>query len=218
MPTKTKTLSIIIITVILGIALYWLSLSDLEKIETEMELNIGKPDSECNTSESFRAKNCSEYLSTEPVTREEWATLFPKADFYWVEIRTIQNFETNMNGYVQNNFIIIKQGQQEYRDDTFGKLLHDNQIIISSENLELVLKAFAWITAANYLNEDISFSALQEVNYTKDEARHPYNYYLSAVTEIDNVKLNWYFVIKNNELKIVTYQSLAPLKDYFFSP
>ena len=206
------------IVVLLGIVLYWLSLPDLKKTRTEMQFDAGKPDPECNTSQSFLARNCSEYLSTDLVTREEWVTLFPEADFYLVETRRIENFETNMNGFVQENFIIIKQGQQEYRDNTFDKLLHDNQLIISNENLELVLRAFAWITAANYLKEDVSFSALQEVNFTEGQARHAYNYVLSAVTELDNIKLTWYFVIKDNTLKIVTYQSPAPLQEYFFSP
>lgn len=206
------------IVVLSGIVLYWLSLPELEKTGTEMQFDAGKPDPECNTSQSFLASNCSEYLSTDLVTREEWATLFPTADFYLVETRRIENSETNMNGFVQENFIIIKQGQQEYRDNTFDKLLHDNQLIISNENLELVLRAFAWITAANYLKEDVSFSALQAVNFTEGEARHAYNYVLSAVTESDSIKLNWYFVIKDNTLKIITYQSPGPLKEYFFSP
>jgi hypothetical protein len=215
---KTKALAIILV-VILGAALYLWSLPDREKIEIETTPNTGKPDPECNTSQSFLAENCSEYLSMDIVTREEWATLFPEARFYLVETRTVENFETNKNGFVQNNFIIIKHGQREYKAENFAALLHDNQTLISRENLELVLRAFAWITAANYLKQDVHFSALEEVSFTKGEARHPYNYHLSAVVESDgHEELHWYFVVQDNKLQIATYQSPDPLKEYFFSP
>jgi hypothetical protein len=206
------------IVVVLAVGLYWLNLPGPKKTGTEMQAETGEPDPGCNTSQSFLAGNCSQYLSTGLVTREEWVTLFPEADFYLVETRRIENYETVINGFVQENFIIIQQGEQEYRDITFDKLLHDNQIIIGNENIELVLRAFAWITAANYLKEDLSFSALQEVSFTENQARHPYNFQLSAVTEFDNIQLNWYFVMENNRLRIVTYQSPAPLREYFFSP
>ena len=215
---KTKTFTILLV-VILGSALYWLSLPDPEKIEPETTLYPRKADPECNTSESFLAENCSEYLGTEIVTREEWATLFPEAEFSLVEIRTIQNFETNMNGFVQNNFILIRQGQREYRAENFDALLHDNQIMISPENLELVLRAFAWITAANYLKNEVHFSAIEKVSFTQEQARHPYNYHLSASVESnEHPELHWYFVVQDNQLQIATYQSPAPLKDYFFVP
>lgn len=215
---KTKAFAIIIV-VILGIALYWLSLPDPEKIETETRLNTGEPDPECNTSQSFLAKNCSEYLSTNIVTREEWATLFPEAEFYLVETRIIENVETNREGFVQNNFIIIKQGQREYNDENFDALLDDNQILINKENLELVLRAFAWVTAANYLKNNVHFSAIEEISFTEGEARHPYNYHLFAIVDSnDHEELHWYFVVQDNELQIATYQSPAPLKDYFFFP
>jgi hypothetical protein len=215
---KTKTL-VIIIMVVLGIALYWLSLPDPEKIETETTPYPRKADPECNTSESFLAENCSEYLGTEIVTREEWAILFPEAEFSLVETRTIENFETNMNGFVQNNFILIRQGQREYKDENFDALLRDNQIIIRRENVELVLRAFAWMTAANYLKNEVHFSAIEEVSFTKGETRHPYNYHLSALVESNqHEELHWYFVVQDNRLQIATYQSPALLKDYFFAP
>lgn len=210
---------VILIIVLLGIKYYWLSLSDSEKIEAEIELNTGEPDPECNTSESFLAENCSEYLSTELVTREEWETLFPEAKFYLVEIRVIENGETNKEGFFQNNFVFIQQGQKKYKDKSFNTLLYDNQILISNENLELVLKAFAWITAANYLKNEVHFSAIEKVNFTTQQARHPYNYHLSAVVESnESTELHWYFVIHDNQLQIATYQSPALLKDYFFFP
>jgi hypothetical protein len=205
--------------VVLGIALYWLSLPDPEKIETETTPVARKADPECNTSESFLAENCSEYLGTEIVTREEWATLFPEAEFSLVEIRTIENFETNMNGFVQNNFILIRQGQREYKDENFDALLRDNQILIHRENVELVLRAFAWMTAANYLKNEVHFSAIEEVSFTKGETRHPYNYHLSALVESNqHEELHWYFVVQDDKLQIATYQSPALLKDYFFAP
>ena len=218
MPMKTKTFTIIIV-VILGTALYWLSLPEPEKTETEPTLYPSKADPECNTSQSFLAENCSEYLGTEIVIREEWATLFPEAEFSLVEIRTIENFETNMNGFVQNNFILIRQGQREYKDENFDALLRDNQILISRENLELVLRAFAWITAANYLKNDVHFSSIEEVSFTEGEARHPYNYHLSAVVQSDeHEELHWYFVVQDHKLQVATYQSPAPLEDYYFVP
>ncbi len=213
---KNKLLASAIFLAILLLS-YWLSIPEQKKINLEMRLTIGKPDPECGTSQSFLAQNCHEYLSTNLVTREEWVTLFPKADFYLVQTKQIQNFETNMNGFVQDNFIVVMQGLREYKDKDFNDLLRDNKIIISTENLELVLRAFAWITAANYLNEDVSFSALQEVNYTTSQARHPYNYHLFAVAGLDNIDLHWFFVVKNNELQIATYQSPAPMMEYFFS-
>jgi hypothetical protein len=215
---KTKA-SLILVAVILGIALYGLSLREPKNIEIETELNARKADPECNTSQNFLAKNCSEYLSTERVTREEWAILFPEATFDLVQRRTIENVETNMEGFVQDNFIIIRQGQREYKDDDFDALLHDNEIMISDENLELVLRAFAWISAANYFKNDLHFSALEEVSLAKGEARHAYNYHLSATVESEpHEELHWYFVIQDNELRIVTYLSSAPLKDYLFFP
>lgn len=215
---RTKAL-VIIIMVILGIALYWLSLPAAEKTESETIPHTGEPDPECNTSQSFLAENCSEYLGTEIVTREEWATLFPEAEFSLVEMRTIENFETNMNGFVQNNFILIRQGQREYRDENFDALLHDNQILISQENVELVLRAFAWMTAANYLKNDVHFSAIEEVSFTRGELSDPYNYHLSALVESnEHEELHWYFVVQDDKLQIATYQSPSLLKDYFFAP
>jgi hypothetical protein len=213
---KNKLLASTIFLAILLLS-YWLSIPEQKKIDLEMRLAIGKPDPECGTSQSFLAQNCHQYLSTNLVIREEWATLFPKADFYLVETKQIQNFETNMNGFVQDNFIIVKQGLQAYKDKDFDDLLRDNKIIISTENLELVLKAFAWITAANYLNEDVSFSALEAVHYTTAETDYPYNYHLIAMTEVDHIELHWFFVVQDNKLQIATYQSPAPMMEYFFS-
>ncbi len=205
--------------ILLGILLLitWLGVPEQKKIDWNMRLATGKPDAECGTSLSFLARNCHEYLSTNPVTREEWVTLFPKADFYLVEAKEIENLETNRNGFVQENFIIVKQGLDEYKDKDFDYLLRRNRITISDENLELVLRAFAWITAANYLNEDVSFSALQAVSYTTRQTDHPYNYHLTAVAGADRTELHWFFVIKDNALKIATYQSPAPMREYFFS-
>jgi len=215
-PTKVFA---ILIVVFLGIALYWLALPDTEQVETETAVNAGEPDPECNTSQSFLARNCSEYLFTEIVTREEWEALVPEAEFYLVGTRTIENFESNKEGFVPNNFVVIRRGQQEYKVETFDALLHDNQVSISDKNLELVLRAFAWITAANYLKNDVHFSAIEGVSFTKEQARYPYNYRLSAVVESDeHAALHWYFVVQDNQLQIVTYQSPAPLKDYFFIP
>jgi len=215
---KTKAL-VIIIMVILGIALYWLSLPDSEEIEIETTPHSGEPDPECNTSQSFLAKDCSEYFSTSIVTREEWTTLFSEAEAYLVERRTIENFESNIEGFVQNNFVIIKQGQREYTDENFDALLRDNQILIRRENVELVLRAFAWMTAANYLKNEVHFSAIEEVSFTKGETRHPYNYHLSALVESNqHEELHWYFVVQDDKLQIATYQSPALLKDYFFAP
>jgi hypothetical protein len=153
------------------------------------------------------------------VTREEWAALFPEAEFYLVETRIMENPESNKAGFVQNNFIIIRQGQREYKDENFDALLHDNHILISNENIEPILRAFAWITAANYLKKDVHFSAIEKVSFTREQARHPYNYQLSAdVESSENTELHWYFVVQDNQLQIATYQSPAPLKDYFFVP
>ena len=212
---KNKTLLSILILVAILLICYWFGVPEQGKIDLKMRTTIGSANPLCNTSESFRAHNCSEYLSTKLVTTEEWEILFPEANFYLIEIKRIQNFETNMNGFIQSNRMLIKQGLREYKAETYHKLLQDNQIVINGENLELVLSAFARISAANYYTEDITFSELQEVNY---EGRYPYNYHLSAVAGADNIALNWFFVIQKNQLRVASYQSSAPLQVYIFSP
>ncbi|PKN95256.1 MAG: hypothetical protein CVU44_00830 [Chloroflexi bacterium HGW-Chloroflexi-6] len=182
-----------------------------------MKVLVGKAESECNSSESHRAQNCTEYLGTNLITAEEWESLFPEAQFYLIEEKQIVNPETNMNGFVQRNFIIVKQRQSEYRDEDFDKLLADNQIAITEDNIEIILRAFAKITAANHHYQGIIFSPLEKVNYAKGEARHPYNYHLIALAGENKTELNWYFVVKKDQLRIATFTTYT-LKDYYFSP
>ena len=160
-----KKIAIISVIVVSAFLLFlWIRLSEKDKIDLRVNAVVGKAESECNSSESHRAQNCTEYLSTNLITAEEWEILFPQARFYLIEAKRIVNPETNMNGFVQSNFIIIKQGQHEYKDKDFGKLLTDNQIVITEENIELILRAFARISAANHHNKGIIFSPLEAVD------------------------------------------------------
>jgi hypothetical protein len=215
MKKKIATISVILVGVFL--LFFWIRLSEKDKIDLQMSVVVGKAESECNSSESHRAQNCTEYSSTNLVTAEEWEILFPQARFYLVEAKQIVNPETNMDGFVQSNFIIVKQGQHEYKDEDFGDLLADNQVVITEENIELILRAFARITAANHHNKGINFSPLEKVNYGEGEARHPYNYHLMAVAGENKTELNWFFVVRKDQLRIATFAKY-PLEDYYFSP
>jgi hypothetical protein len=215
MKKKIATISVILVGVFL--LFFWIRLSEKDKIDLQMSVVVGKAESECNSSESHRAQNCTEYSSTNLVTAEEWEILFPQARFYLIEAKQIVNPETNMDGFVQSNFIIVKQGQHEYKDEDFGDLLADNQVVITEENIELILRAFARITAANHHNKGINFSPLEKVNYGEGEARHPYNYHLMAVAGENKTELNWFFVVRKDQLRIATFAKY-PLEDYYFSP
>ncbi len=214
---KKKVLIILVLTVGALLSYFWINMPEQDKIDLRMNTVVGKADSECNSSESHRAQNCTEYLSTNLITAEEWEILFPQAKFYLIEAKQIVNPETNMNGFVQSNFIIVKQGQHEYKDEDFGNLLADNQTVITEENIELILRAFARITAANHHNKGIVFLPLEKVNYGEGEARHPYNYHLMAVAGENKKELDWFFVVKKDQLRIATFAK-TPLEDYFFSP
>lgn len=214
---KKKIFIILAILVVVFLLFLWITLPEQEKIDLQMSTLTGKAESECNSSESHRAQNCTEYLATNLITAEEWETLFPDVRFYLIEARQIVNPETNMNGFIQSNIIIVKQGHREYKDEDFGKLLADNQIVITEENIELILRAFARITAANHHNNGIVFSPLEKVNYGEGEARHPYNHHLMAVTGENKTELNWFFVVRKSQLRIATFAK-SPLKDYYFSP
>ena len=216
-PMKKKILIIFVLTVGAFLLYFWINMPEQDKIGLRISAVVGKAESECNSSESHRAQNCTEYLSTNLITAEEWEILFPQARFYLIEAKQIVNPETNMDGFVQSNFIIVKQGQYEYKDEDFGKLLADNQIVITEENIELILRAFARITAANHHNKGINFSPLEKVNYGEGEARHPYNYHLMAVAGENKTELDWFFVVRKDQLRIATFAKY-PLKDYYFSP
>jgi len=162
--------------------------TELEALDAEMRTNFGTLDSRCGTCEPLPGgANCSQYLWTKPITRPEWTQLFPIAHFYIVGFKDIENMASNPNGYELDNILIAMQDDQRYTFRTFDQLLNANHITISDENRELVARAYALMTLANYVEDSVTFENWEPANVDR------YNYALTAWTRIGGLQFEWLY-------------------------
>jgi hypothetical protein len=115
--------------------------------------------------------NCNKILETEPwcsvvltvtrVTRPEWASLFSTTKFFLVK-RNVSGQEAGF----QSNWLIAKQGSQQFTVETFVSLLNANSAAITDTNREQIAKAFVLMSLPNYLENEVVFS-----NWGKDDRR-----------------------------------------------
>ena len=185
-------------------------------------------------SEADSPEECIEILETQPwctITKSakrieypEWTELLPFTEFYLVAYDLIGG-----EGKQSRNVLVIEQNGQSYRAETFDDLLDVNQIVVTDQNRELIAKAFALMTLADYLGGTVDFTQWENVSLSRP-ARHAYNYHLMALTEIGPIEVDWWFVFSEDHLEIASGpewrslvsdsqgQSLPPLEfmDYRF--
>ena len=142
--------------------------------------------------------SCSVVKSATRITRPEWDKLFPQANFFLVK--------TDLRGHEfvqQANWLIAEQDGQPYTAETFDRLLTANGVTtITDNNRELVAKAFAIMTLANYLEEEVVFTEWKKVD--AQPAKYPYDHCLRSWAKIGGQELGWCFVFGNERLNIVS--------------
>lgn len=177
------------------------TLTELETIDAEMRAYFGSVHPNCSSSIPVpEGANCSQYLWTKPITKTEWAELFPNAHFYLLGFHEIVNLETSQSGYRRNYRVIVQQGGQRYTDQSFSGLLEANGItFIGNEQQELVARAFALMTVPNYLEDEIVFTNWEKGSWSS-VIRLDYNYALTAWTKIQGLKVQWRFIFYEGHL------------------
>ncbi|CAG0937731.1 hypothetical protein TFLX_06681 [Thermoflexales bacterium] len=189
-------------------------------------------------SEATSPDQCSAILQTQPwcsitdsakrITRPEWEKLFPRTQFFLVSY-TLIGRETRLARHV----LVIEQNGQRYKAETFDQLLAVNQLVITEQNRELVAKAFALMTLADYLEQEIDFTDWQAGKW---QGHYTYDHYLKAWTKIQGIEFWWWFKFENEQLRVVTRDGvsdyhlgnysdvplqtlpLPPLAEYLFAP
>jgi hypothetical protein len=141
---------------------------------------------------------CSVIKSAKPVTRSEWEEIFPQTDFFLVRVDVYGEGVTR-----HHNWLIVEQDRRRYAADTFDRLLEANDITqITDENRELVAKAFALMTLADYLEGDVVFTDWMGVEGWIGRTG-PLNYGLVAWTEIQGLEITWGFGFQADQLREV---------------
>ena len=177
----------------------------ISKLTTEEQIiqEILQSDAQFTTS----VDECGKILGTEPwcsviqsavrVSRPEWEALFPQTEFFLVE-RILHGGEFAQ----QRDLLIIEQDGQRYSPETFDRLLAANDITtITDDNREQVARALVLITLSNYLEEEITFSDLEEGNWPAPLDFH-YNYALTAWTKIQGLKIEYFFLFDQGRLRM----------------
>ena len=144
---------------------------------------------------------CSLIGSAKRITRPEWEELFPQTQFFLVPYTLIAQ-ESQQSRHV----LVVEQNGQRYCAETFDALLNVNQIVITDQNLELVAKAFALMTLADYLGEEVDFTDWQSGKW---EGRHTFDHYLKAWTKIQGIEFWWWFTFEDGRLKFVTRDGIS---------
>jgi hypothetical protein len=219
-----RSIAILILSLLLG------ACAPLTKEEKAMQaVKQINPQSEADSIEE-----CTQILETQPwctITKSakrieypEWIELLPSTEFYLVAYDLIGS-----EGKQSRNVLVIEQNERSYRAETFDDLLDANQIAVADQNRELIAKAFALMTLADYLGGKVDFTQWENVSLSRP-ARHAYNYHLTAFTEIGSLEVDWWFVFSDDQLEIASgpqwrslasdsqAQSLPPLEfmDYRF--
>jgi hypothetical protein len=179
-------------------------LTELEAIDAEMRTNFGTVHPNCATDaprplQPGERVNCTQYLWTKPITRTEWSELFPRAHFFLIGARRIENLETNRNGYYQDNSVIAQQNGQRYNATNFEQLFNVNGVATSDRNLELVAKVFTLMNLANYLEKDIIFSEWENSDWPARFGQH-YNYAVTGWTKLEGNKFQCFFLFRDGVL------------------
>jgi hypothetical protein len=168
-----------------------------EKLLIEMQHHTSQSASsvdECN--EILRTeRGCNVMKSVERITRPEWEALFPQTEFFLVK------YDRYGGEFGQQKFgiLIIEQDGRRYAAETFDRLLATNNISITDENREPVAKAFALMTLANYLEEEIVFTEWTKGNWPASFGTS-FNYALVAWTKIQGLRISWGFRFQDGHL------------------
>jgi hypothetical protein len=159
-------------------------------------------------------EECGDILKAEPwcnvardvvrIKRTEWEELLPQAEFFLIKY-DVYGSEL---GPQQRNLLIVEQDGQRYTIDTFDRLLAANGVAeITNESRELVAKAFALMTLADYLEGDVVFTDWMEVDWWARTGRM--NYGLVAWTQVQGLKYTWGFMFKDGQLREVRRNGVA---------
>jgi hypothetical protein len=187
-----------------------------EKLLIEMQRRSSQSASsvdEC--AEILKAEDgCNVMESVERITRPEWEELFPQTEFFLVKYdRYGGEF-----GQQQRGILIIEQDGQRYTAETFDRLLTANDITITDENRELVVRAFTLITIPYYLEEEIVFTEWAKSNRSARFGER-YNYSIMVWTKIQGLRTQWFFRFENGYLRdILRMQSEYHIGDYIDVP
>jgi len=177
-----------------------------EAIDAEMRAKYSEVHSSCSSCvPGPSGSNCTKYLWTKYVTRSEWTELFPDTHFFLVATHRIENAETNMYGYDRSYFIIAQQDGERYEIRTFDNLLHDNGVVITDENRELVARSAALMTLANFLEEEIILFDLSAIDEGGRGSFERYNYALIVWTKINGLKVRYRYSFEQEGLKTLAY-------------
>lgn len=144
---------------------------------------------------------CTVTKSVKRIERPEWTALFPSTEFYLVAYDLI-----GRESQQSHNLLFIEQDGRRYYVETFDNLLDANQIAITDQNRELVGKAFALMTLADYLDQEIVFTDWQSGRW---EGRHTFDHYLKAWTKIQGIEFWWWFTFEDDRLKYTVRDGVA---------
>jgi hypothetical protein len=169
------------------------TLTQLEVIDSEMREKFGDIHPDCSSCIPLpHGANCTQYLWSKPITRTQWLELFPDTNFYLVGLRQIENAESNMYGYRQTNSVIAQQNEMRYTIENFDQLLAINNIVVTDTNREQVTQAFALMSLANFLDEDIAFLSWEEGSWPSS-IRLDFDHKLGVWTRIQGFSVEYLF-------------------------
>jgi len=168
---------------------------------------------------------CAKILETQPwcnvtksvvrIVRPEWEQLLPRTEFYLGKYDLYGGEVTQ-----QRIALIIEQDGQRYTVKTFDRLLETNGIAtITDENRELVAKALVLVTLDNYLEEEITLSALRNADVQGGFSFEHYNYTITAWTKVQGLSIGYLFMFDQGRLRMVTgYVNAYNTGDYIDVP
>jgi hypothetical protein len=161
-----------------------------------------------NSQSASSPEECVKVLETEPwcsvtksarrITRPEWEQLFSQTEFYLLKYELYGAGDPH--GPLQRTLLIVEQNDQRYTAETFDRLLAANGVTeITDENRELVAKALALMTMADYLEAKVAFIEWLEGDWPASFGRS-FNYALVAWTEIQGLQASWGFRFQGGHL------------------
>jgi hypothetical protein len=141
---------------------------------------------------------CEIFQGVSPLLRPEWQQLLPHTDFFLLKSTSVSKPGDVDLLVTPVGAVLAQQDGRIYRVNDFPQLLDANGIVISDQNRELVMKAFALMTLGAYLEDDVHFNDPEAIDLTSGLSH--YTYRLKIWTKLQGVELAYLFEFYNSRL------------------
>jgi hypothetical protein len=154
---------------------------------------------------------CEIFQGVSPLLRPEWQQLLPRTDFFLLKSTSVSKPGDVDLLVTPAGAVLAQHDNHIYRVNDFPQLLDANGIVISDQNRELVMKAFALMTLGAYLQDDVRFENLEKIDIR--EGLNHYTHQLKLWTRLQGIKLVYWFEFYNGRLGDIEGSVIANHKE-----